>query len=333
MRLGVAIEETWDFFHEVHAELAAYHQTTLYARPPALRLPALNGRVNGYRFRRHFEHFLRGQEVVFFEWASSLLADATHLPRACAIVTRLHRYELYQWAHRVNWDRVDRLILVSQAKLREFATLFPAHAHKAVVIPEAVSLDRFPMADRTFAGNIGILCHLKPRKRVYELVLTFSELLRQRPGLHLHIGGGRALGFEEYAEAISQLVTRLGLSGKVTFHGHVDKPEEWYPAIDIFISNGYSEGLQVSPMEAMATGCYALSHQWDGADELLPPEHLYFTDRELQERILRYVDMPEPARQEMRAAMRARVSDRFNVDVTKRRIRLLVEDAAAGRAA
>ena len=79
--------------------------------------------------------------MVFFEWASGLLASASHMAKTCGIVTRLHRYEMYRWADRINWDAVDRLILVSQAKLREFSAAFPQHVHKAVVIPEAVSVN------------------------------------------------------------------------------------------------------------------------------------------------------------------------------------------------
>jgi glycosyltransferase involved in cell wall biosynthesis len=331
MRLGVAIEETWDFFHEVYADFTAHHETALYQRPAPVSLPLLNGRVNERRFRRDFDSFLGRQDVVFFEWASALLAAATERERSCGIVTRLHRYEMYQWAHRIDWQRVDRLILVSQAKLREFAAAFPQHAAKAVVIPEAVSIERFRMSKRPFGGDIGILCHLKPRKRVYELILTFYDLLRQRPGLHLHIGGGRAAAFDECAEALHQLVARLGIADHVTFYGHVEKPEEWYPRVDIFISNGYSEGLQVSPMEAMATGCYCLSHHWDGADELLPADQLYFTDRELQDRILTFLDADERWREQARDAMRTRVAERFNVDVTKKQIRGLVEEAATRR--
>jgi glycosyltransferase involved in cell wall biosynthesis len=94
----------------------------------------------------------------------------------------------------------------------------------------------------------------------------------------------------------------------VTFYGHVEKPEDWYPRIDIFISNGYSEGLQVSPMEAMATGCYCLSHHWDGADELLPVEQLYFTDRELQDLVLQHVDRTEAERVRRRVPRCGRAS-------------------------
>jgi glycosyltransferase involved in cell wall biosynthesis len=329
MRLGVAIEETWDFFHEVYGDLSAHHQTTLYERPRPAGVPLLNGRVTAYRFRRGLRSFLQAQDVVFFEWASELLAAASQLPKTCGIVTRLHRYEMYQWAPRINWDAVDRVILVSQAKLREFRAAFPAQVQKAVVIPEAVSVNRFRPATKTFNGDIGILCHMKPRKRVYELVLAFYELTRQRPGFHLHLGGGRAPGFGEYYEAVCQLIERLGLGDKVTLYGHVHKPEEWYPLIDVFVSNGYSEGLQVSPMEAMATGCYCLSHQWDGADELLPADNLYFTNTELIERVLAHADASETRKQQARAQMRATVCERFDVDVTKLQIRNVVEQVGA----
>lgn len=327
MRVGVAIEETWAFFHEIYADLGEHHQTALYKRP-SLRLPVLNGSLSGYLFRKSLDGFLHQNDVVFFEWASGLLAAASHLPKTCGIVTRLHRYEMYQWANRVNWDAVDRLIVVSQAKLDEFAALFPGQAHKAVVIPEAVSVTRFKPSGKRYGGDIGILCHMKPRKRVYELVLAFYELVKQRPDFHLHLGGGRAAGSEDYYDAVVQLVERLGLRDKVTFYGRIAKPEEWYPKIDVFVSNGYSEGLQVSPMEAMASGCYCVSHRWDGADELLPTANLYDTNTELNQLLLRFAAMTDAEKDEIKGQMRSMVCERFNVDVTKVQIRKLVEQAA-----
>jgi glycosyltransferase involved in cell wall biosynthesis len=328
MRLGIVIEETWDFFHEVYAHLSTQHQATLYRRPPG-QVPILKGRLSGYRLRTDLTRFLERQDAVFFEWASELLAMATHLPKKCGIVARLHRYELYRWAHRVNWDAVDRIILVSDAKRREFVGMFPKHANKVVIIPEAVSIDRFRPHDKTYAGDIGILCHLKPRKRVYELVLAFYELLQDHADFHLHIGGGTASGFEEYEAAVRGLVDRLNLGEKVTFYGHVSKPEEWYPQIDVFISNGYSEGLQVSPMEAMACGCYCLSHQWEGANELLPTSQLFYTNSELKTLLVRYAAATESGKRDAGLRMRSIVSERFNVDSTKLEIQRVVEDAAA----
>jgi len=327
MKIGIATEETWDFLHEIYADLSAHHQTTLFKRRE-IHLPVLSGRANSRLFRGDMRKFMQANDAVFFEWASGLLATATQLPKTCGIVTRLHRYEMYQWADKINWNAVDTVILVSQAKYNEFAARFPEYIAKAVVIPEAVSPQRFQFVPKKFSGDIGILCHLKPRKRVYELILAFYELSKRRDDLHLHIGGGEAAAFGEYAEALRALVEKLGLREKITFYGHVSKPETWYPNIDIYISNGYSEGLQVSPMEAMATGCYALSHHWDGADELLPPENLFFSEAELIERIEQYCALSDTEHTAAREKMRALVVEKFNVDKTKVQIRQLIETAA-----
>lgn len=327
MRLGIAIEDTWNFFHEIHADLSAHHDVTLFERPD-FALPLFNTRINRFLFWRDLRAFLQANDVVFFEWASELLAAATQLPKVCGIVTRLHRYEMYKWADQVNWDAVDKIILVTEAKRQEFLERFPEQEAKTVVIPEAISTEKFEPAPKPFAGDIGILCHLRPRKRVYELVLAFHELNRKRDDLHLHIGGGKAGGFAEYYYAVHTLVKQLGLQEKVTFYDHVDEPQAWYHKVDVFISNSYSEGLQVALLEAMASGCYVLSHQWEGVEELLPPDNLFFTESQLVERILTYCELPEAERQRRKTHLQDIVSLMADVDKTKVQVRETIEAAA-----
>lgn len=330
MKIGVAIEETWSFLHEIYDDLRVHHRTSLFQRKRT-SLPAFNVRTNRFLLQRDLARFMRRNDVVFFEWASELLAAASHLPKTCGIVTRLHRYELYQWADKINWSAVDTVILVSQAKRREFLGRFPGLEAKIAVIPEAISLARFPYRPQPWRGQIGTLCHLKPRKRVYELLLAFHELAQERSDLHLHIGGGRATGFDEYYLALLNLVDKLDLHDRVTLHGAVSQPENWYPQIDIFVSNGYSEGLQVAPMEAMASGCYTLSHYWDGAEELLPRAQLYYGDGELRQRILEYAASSDQQRSQRQAALRQIVVDNFDVDQTKVQIRQLIEAAGTAK--
>ena len=325
MKLGIAIQETWDFFHEINADLEAHHQTSLFERR-VFDLPIFNTRINNRFLHRDLERFLQANDVVFFEWASELLALATHLPKTCGIVTRLHRYEMYQWVDKINWEAVDRLIVVSEAKRQEFNLKFPEQSDKVVVIPESISLTKFTPHTKKFEGDIGILCHLRPRKRVYELILAFSELSKQNPELHLHIGGGEASGFLEYAEALQVLVRKLNLQDQITFYGHVSNAKLWYSTVDIFISNSYSEGLQVSPMEAIASGCYCLSHHWDGADELLPEEYLFFTEGELIQKIQQYCNAPAEEKEKLKLKQRNRVVDHFDADKIKTQIRHIIEE-------
>lgn len=325
MRVGVAIEETWSFFHEIYAELAQYHTISLFERQ-TIHPPFFRERINRYLFRRDLSSLLRNNQVVFFEWASELLIAASQMQKTCGIVTRLHRYEMYQWVDQINWQVVDRIILVSQSKRLEFISRFPEFSDKVLVIPEATSPEKFQFHTKPFTGDIGILCHLTPRKRVYEVILDFYELAKQRADFHLHIGGGRHVLHGDYYEAIYSLVKRLGLESQVSFYDHISDPQGWYQKIDIFLSNSYSEGLQLAPMEAMASGCYTLSHRWEGADELLPEENLFYTGSELRQKILEYADTPELDKQRKCQALRAIVCDKYDLNQIKVQIRQLVED-------
>jgi glycosyltransferase involved in cell wall biosynthesis len=326
LRLGIAIEETWRFFSDIYEDLSQRYQTSLFKRR-TLNLPAFHTRVNRYLFHSDMQTFMRENDVAFFEWASELLATATHLPKRCGIVTRLHRYEMYQWIDKINWDAVDRIILVSQAKKQEFIDHFPEQASKAEVIPVGIDLNRFHSRNRKFNGDVGILCDLIPRKRVYDLILTFYELIQCGCDLHLHIGGGAQEAFSDYYLAITDLIKKLNLQEKVTLYGNVLDSQNWYQNIDIFISNSYSEGLQVAPMEAMACGCYCLSHHWHGAEELLPDdEHLYYTNNELKSKILAYCENSESEKQRLRERMRAHIYENSNIENTKIRIREIIDE-------
>lgn len=328
MKIGIAIEETWAFFQEVYDDLAEHHEVSLY-EPKTRKTPIFQERVDRYFARREFSEFLKKNDVVFFEWSSRLLAEASKLPRTCGLVTRLHRYEMYHWFDQIRWDMVDKVILVSEAKKREFTERLPDQAKKIVVIPEAISLKRFQLKLKPFEGNIGTLCHLTPRKRVYELILAFYELTQRRPGFYLHIGGGEHPRFRDYYRSLRSLVRALNLEDRVIFYGSVSDPAAWYSKIDLFVSNSYSEGLQLSPMEAIASGCYCLSHYWEGADELLPAENLFYSEREFIQQVEAYCDLPEEEKQKKICTLQERVTSHFNVDKTKLRIREVVEAVGA----
>ena len=327
MRLGIAVGDNWDFFHEIYADLQVQYQTRLFEHR-RLESGPFHDRINKLLFQQRMTSFLASSDVALFEWASNWLAGATAQPKRCAMVARLHRYELYKWASHINWDVLDKIILVSAAKQRECCAEYPAQAAKTVVIYPSVALDKFTFQPKPFRGNIGILCHMTPRKRVYELILAFAELAAADPHLSLHIGGDPIPGYADYWQALQYLVDLLGLRHRIHFYGKVEDPWNWYRQIDIFISMSYSEGLQVTPMEAMACGCYTLAHCWHGADELVPADRLFVSEQELQQLILAYCALPEAAKQEQARATRDWASDHFDIRQTIRQFRSTIDCAA-----
>lgn len=324
MKLGVAIEDTWDFFHEIYADFKDHYDVTLFKRRTT-QSPVFYSRINHYLFQKDLAGLMQSNDLVFFEWSSHLLAAASNMPKTCKIATRLHRFELNQFTDQINWDNVDLLIVVCEAKRHEVLARYPQLANKIEVVYEATDPQKFVIPPKSYNGDIGILCHLTPRKRVYELILAFYDIVKVNTTLKLHVGGGRHVAYGDYDDALRDTVERLGLQDNVIFYGHIDPIKDFYPNIDVFISNGYSEGLQVSAVEAMACGRYILSHWWPGADELLPEEYLYFTNGQLAEKLLKYHESSSEYKAQQTKYMRERMLEKFNVDKTKVEIRKLIE--------
>ncbi|PKN83793.1 MAG: hypothetical protein CVU46_16045 [Chloroflexi bacterium HGW-Chloroflexi-8] len=327
LKLGVAINDTWAFFEEIYALFIETHQTTLF-RPQQVQIPLLSGRINNYLYKKSLNNFLESNSVCFFEWAGEFLSNATSQPKKSGIVTRLHRYEMYQWADKIHWENVDRVILVSQAKKIEIESRFPILMDKTIVIPEGINLNRFTFSPKPFRKQLGILCHLSPRKRVYELIIAFVEGNFHKMGYTLHIGGGTHPKFPDYALALKLLVSNLGIKDSVIFHDHIIDQTKWFDEIDIFISNSYSEGLQVSPLEAMARGRFCLSHNWDGANELLPTDYLFELNTDLIEKILTYAELSENNKLKTLQLQRQMVEEKFNINYVAKSILNVVNEVA-----
>ncbi len=327
-KIGLLVGEQgdWKFFHEIAADLGRIYEPVVFERK-VYQTPLLYGRLNRWAFSRGIRTVLKKSDLTFFEWASELLIEATRMPKYGPIAVRLHSYELYAWAPHINWDPVDRIILVSQAMQRKFNALFPDQAHKTTVIYNAKPLDRFyPDMDRPFGFDLGMLCAFYPRKRIYEIVIAVHELRQKGFPARLHVAGGRITGpdLDEYYVSIQQLVDRLDLRDSVFFYDHITDTPEWLRQIDMFISNSYWEGHQVSLVEAMASGCYCLSHFWDGAEEVLPGDNLYIGESELQEKIIAYSRLPANDQKQLREDMRRLACEKFDLQDQLAQIRAVV---------
>lgn len=329
-KLGVFVGEKgkWGFFREIFEDLKSHYQTQVFEEK-AYNIPLLYGRINRWAYQHGIRSTLRGSDLSFFEWASELLVPATQMPRYCPIITRLHSYEITFWAPKVNWNQVDKVILVSRAMQQKFVQLFPDHAQKTAVVYNGVSFDKFqPPARRDFRFNLGMVCSIHPIKRVYETVILVYKLKKLGLKPHLHVAGGRWENgyFDDYYVAIGRAIEKLGLTEDVTLHDHVEDTAGWLKQIDIFISNSYWEGQQVALLEAMATGCYSLSHFWDGAEEVVPRENIFITEDELLEKIVCYAQQPEAERHRLQAEMEAIAHDKFDVERQKAQIRGIIEE-------
>jgi len=322
--LGVLVGEKglWTFFNDIFNYLDSLYNINIFAPPKAYNLPLLSGRLNRWVYHQRIRSILRQNDITFFEWASEYLQIASHLPKYAPIVTRMHSFELYDWAPKINWDHVDKIIFISDNIRKKFIKQYPNHSHKTTLVYNAISLEKFKPVQRDFDFSIGMLGTIAPIKRVYEIIFIIKELQDLGYNPTLHIAGGKIHKDRDdrYYIAVQQAVKKLKLQNVVKFYGHVDDPSEWFQNIDIFISNSYWEGLQTSLLEAMASGCYCLSHFWDGVEEALPEEYVFSTELELKEKLVEYSNLPEVDRVTQSKKLRSIVDEKFNIETNKKMI-------------
>lgn len=312
MRLGLIVDGTDHFIKPVEAVLQAQFQVTHFA-PSFIRLPLIGTRVNEYRLTQQLSRFLQDQDVVFFEWAASLLIRATQLPKHGRIVTRMHSVELATSVERVNWQNVDHLIVLNEALGQRLAQLVDMPLPPTTIIANGVNLATYQIVPRSFDYRVGMVCNLLPIKRIYETILAIHQLRQDGHPFRLQIAGRPGEGeARRYAWALENLVAALDLTEAVTFAGYVTDVDRWLHDIDIFVSNSYWEGQQMGLIEAMASGCYCVSHCWAGVEEILPRENIFTTDSDLRQKLLQYAALPEDIKRQKQQQMRMIIEEKFD---------------------
>lgn len=330
MRLGLIVDGHPGFISDLQADWEAHYETAVFSFSE-LELPLSEGRINHWRLERALRQFVNENDILFFEWAGLYLITVSKMLRRRPIIVRLHSWELYEFAAHIDWNNVDQVILVSHAMEKRFAEKYPAQACKTRVVHNGVQFPGIAKSNHRSVCNIAMLGELIPIKRVYEVILGVHELKRQGFRIKLHVGGSAKDGPSNarYFVSLQRAVRELSLQDDVIFDGWIDDVSLWLAEMDVFVSNSFWEGQQVALLEAMSSGCYCLSHFWDGADEVLPPENIYVTESDLQQKIIEYLELPNSEKRRRQEMMRTIASEKFDIERTKREIRSIIDEVAA----
>jgi glycosyltransferase involved in cell wall biosynthesis len=267
--------------------------------PPRIRGPRdlLAGLRNRRLRSRELPPLAEWADVVFCEWATHYLEWLSHHPGRAKLATRMHRYELERHADRVNWDNVALVLFVSDAMERAFRAAVPDYGGQTAVVYENIDFAKFSTRDRGATHRLGMLGQVIPRKGVREAVEFFAAVADELPELSLSIAGGTPDA--RYRQHVEEAIAAAGLGERVTLEGFVPDLQAWYHSLDIIVSNSQAEGLQTALVEGIASGCRALSRDWAGAEEVVPPDGLFSSATEFRQRLVEHyaLDAEERTRQ------------------------------------
>ncbi|WP_226627920.1 glycosyltransferase [Alloyangia pacifica] len=143
------------------------------------------------------------------------------------------------------------------------------------VIRTGVDVDRFcPPADRAAARRalgldpdrpvVGWMGRIEPQKAPLDYIESLRELVLRYPQVQFVMAGeGRLQG------EVDQALASAGLSGSVKMLGWQSDPVAALQAFDVYALSSHWEGLPITLLEAMASGCCCISTDVDGCSDAL----------------------------------------------------------------
>jgi glycosyltransferase involved in cell wall biosynthesis len=218
---------------------------------------------------------------------------------------------LYLWAERLVRPVTTAIVCPSEHTRTEGLAARTCAARSAVVIPNAVDVERALVAQHQ--ARVPTIVSVGRLHEPKDFLTLARALARLEPGSFnaLIVGDGpdRARVEEE--------LHRASLDGAVTIAGERTDVRELLAAADIFVLSSRSECMPISVLEAMAAGLPVVASAVGGVPEvvvegetglLVPPEH-----PETLAAVLASLIADAGARERMGAAGRARARARFDL--------------------
>lgn len=123
---------------------------------------------------------MKWSDVSWFEFANGPIIDASHLPKCCKVICRVHRYEVfYSWPRFIDWSKVDHLIFVSPfvvRALKEIHSIPIERLTKVHVIPIGIRLESFTYRKRKPGYRIASITRFHPDKNPALLLQVMAKL-------------------------------------------------------------------------------------------------------------------------------------------------------------
>ncbi len=178
----------------------------------------------------------------------------------------------------------DVIMAVSHSQRADLLAYRIAPPGRVRSIPLGLDLDPFLGTTRTDDGFrrelgfspsaplVGIVGRLAPIKAV-EIFLRAARLIWEAcpESRFVVVGDG------DCRAELENLTDRLGLKDCVTFTGFRSDVARIYGALDLTLLSSYNEGMPVSLIEAVATGCYIVATNVGGVTDLVDTEKIGLT--------------------------------------------------------
>jgi glycosyltransferase involved in cell wall biosynthesis len=223
------------------------------------------------------------------------------------------------------------IVVVSREMKDRYIYYWNYLGKKVTVGYHGVDVNRFSPSPETFAAmrdKMGIAstdtvfittARLAAQKCLHRVIDAFDGLCGNYPNLRLIIAGDGSLETELKALAESK-----PSKSRITFLGHVVRPDDYLKMSNIFVLASDNEGLSISFLEAMATGLICVSTRCTGATEVLQNRVTGFlvekNTESIQEGMRIVMDLPRETRERIARTARQFIVDNFEINKNVRNV-------------
>lgn len=220
-------------------------------------------------------------DTVFCEWAGPSLAwYSNNLPDETRLVSRLHRFELNgPWMESISWDKVDKLVFVSDWVRAQAVDRFGLAEDKTMVLPNTVDLldfDRPKTNNAQFTlGLVGMVPFLKRPDRALDLIEELAKIdgrytLRikgRMPWEYPHVWSD-PVQKQLYLDFFERVARSELLTEHVAFDSFSADIASWHRDIGYILSPSELESFHLAPAEGMAARTIPVLWQREGVKEV-----------------------------------------------------------------
>lgn len=232
----------------------------------------------------------------------------------------------YKWLQRKAFEKVQKIISISDVTTKSIQDLFPEHTDKLIEIYNAINIERVRKESDSFTEiklkHPAVICvgRLDENKNPLRTLNIFRRIARKNDSVHLYF-----LGKGELEPQILQKANEYGLQEQIHVLGYVENPFPIIRQADICCMASKSEGFPISLLESVALGVPFVSTEVGGAGILANGGQcgkIYTTDEEAEVFIKELLDKPKVLIEE---ACEKSVS-RFGLDVYISRVEKIFDE-------
>lgn len=174
------------------------------------------------------------------------------------------------------YNRMDRIVCVSQGVQKDFLSLLNIHAPVQVLYNtnesdkiRELSKEPVPSMVQNCVNLVGVGKLLKS-KGFDRIVRIVGKLHTEGYSLHLYL-----LGTGPEQSNLESLIRQLGLTEHVTFLGYQTNPYRFLSKCDLFVCASFAEGFSTAATEALIVGTPVCTVEVSGMKEMLGEHNEY----------------------------------------------------------